>query len=210
MSVAVHEHAELVQKYFMKLIPANDHIFAALHGAVWSGGTFLYVPKGVEISDPLQAYFRMNVRSGGQFEHTLMIIEDEATAHYIEGCSAPKYNTPSLHAGMVEIFVGKKAKMRYTSVENWSIDTYNLNTKRAVVQEEGYMEWVGGNFGSGVTMLYPCTILQGRKSSCDHLGVAFANAGMEVDGGAKVIHIGEETSSNVLMKSLSKGGGLST
>lgn len=210
MSVAVNEHAELIQKYFMKLIPANDHIFAALHWAVWSGGTFLYVPKGVEIGEPLQAYFRMNVKSGGQFEHTLMIIEDEATAHYIEGCSAPKYNTPSLHAGMVEIFVGKKAKMRYTSVENWSIDTYNLNTKRAVVQEEGYMEWVGGNFWSGVTMLYPCTILQGRKSSCDHLGVAFANAGMEVDGGAKVIHIGEETSSNVLMKSLSKWGGLST
>jgi len=210
MSVAVNEHAELVQKYFMKLIPANDHIFAALHGAVWSGGTFLYVPKGVEIGEPLQAYFRMNVKSWGQFEHTLMIIEDEATAHYIEGCSAPKYNTPSLHAGMVEIFVGKNAKMRYTSVENWSIDTYNLNTKRAVVQEEGYMEWVGGNFWSGVTMLYPCTILQGRKSSCDHLGVAFANAGMEVDGGAKVIHIGEETSSNVLMKSLSKWGGLST
>lgn len=204
MSVAVNEHAELVQKYFMKLIPANDHIFAALHGAVWSGGTFLYVPKGVEISDPLQAYFRMNVKSGGQFEHTLMIIEDEATAHYIEGCSAPKYNTPSLHAGMVEIFVGKKAKMRYTSVENWSIDTYNLNTKRSLVQEEGYMEWVGGNFGSGVTMLYPCTILQGRKSSCDHLGVAFANAGQNVDGGAKVIHIGEDTSSNVIMKSLSK------
>ncbi|MBP6921626.1 Fe-S cluster assembly protein SufB [Candidatus Gracilibacteria bacterium] len=210
MSVAVNEHAELVQKYFMKLIPASDHIFAALHGAVWSGGTFLYVPRGVEISDPLQAYFRMNVKSGGQFEHTLMIIEDEATAHYIEGCSAPKYDTPSLHAGMVEIFVGKKAKMRYTSVENWSIDTYNLNTKRSVVQEEGYMEWVGGNFGSGVTMLYPCTILQGRKSSCDHLGVAFANAGQNVDGGAKVIHIGEDTSSNVIMKSLSKGGGLST
>jgi Fe-S cluster assembly protein SufB len=206
MSVAVRDHAELVQKYFMKLIPATDHIFAALHGAVWSGGTFLYVPRGVEISDPLQAYFRMNVKSGGQFEHTLMIIEDEATAHYIEGCSAPKYDTPSLHAGMVEIFVGKKAKMRYTSVENWSIDTYNLNTKRSVVQEEGYMEWVGGNFGSGVTMLYPCTILQGRKSSCDHLGVAFANAGQNVDGGAKVIHIGEDTSSNVIMKSSQNEG----
>ncbi len=210
MSVALHEHAELVQKYFMKLIPAKDHIFAALHGAVWSGGTFLYVPQGVEITEPLQAYFRMNVRSGWQFEHTLMIIEDDAQAHYIEWCSAPKYNTPSLHAGMVEIFVGKRAKMRYTSVENWSIDTYNLNTKRAVVQEGGYMEWVGGNFWSGVTMLYPCTILQGKKSSCDHLWVAFANTGMEVDWGAKVIHIGEDTTSSVIMKSLSKWGGLST
>lgn len=210
MSVAVHEHSELVKKYFMKLIPSHDHIFAALHGAVWSWGTFLYIPKWVTISEPLQAYFRMNVKSGGQFEHTLMIIEDEASAHYIEGCSAPKYDTPSLHAGMVEIFVGKNAKMRYTSVENWSIDTYNLNTKRSIVQEEGDMEWVGGNFWSGVTMLYPCTILQWRKSSCDHLGVAFANAWMVIDGGAKVIHIGEQTSSNVIMKSLSKGGGLST
>ncbi len=210
MSVAVNEYADLVQKYFMKLIPANDHIFAALHGAVWSGGTFLYVPKGVKISEPLQAYFRMNVKSGGQFEHTLMIIEDDATAHYVEGCSAPKYNTPSLHAGMVEIFVGKRATMRYTSVENWSLDTYNLNTKRAVMEEEGYMEWVWGNFWSGVTMLYPCSILKGKKSRCDHLGIAFANAGMEVDGGAKVIHIGADTSSNVIMKSLSKWGGLST
>lgn len=182
----------------------HDHKFAALHGAVWSGGTFLYVPQGVEITEPLQAYFRMNARAGGQFEHTLMVIEDDAVAHYIEGCSAPKYNTPSLHAGLVEIYVGKRAKMRYTSVENWSIDTYNLNTKRSIVAEEGYMEWVGGNLGSGVTMLYPCTILQGRRSSCDHLGVAFANAGMNVDTGAKVIHIGEETTSNVLMKSLSK------
>jgi len=210
MSVAVNKYADLVQKYFMKLIPAYDHIFAALHGAVWSGGTFLYVPKGVKITEPLQAYFRMNMKSGGQFEHTLMIIEDDATAHYIEWCSAPKYNTPSLHAGMVEIFVGKKATMRYTSVENWSLDTYNLNTKRAIVEEEGYMEWVGGNFWSGVTMLYPCSILKGKKSRCDHLGIAFANAGMEVDGGAKVIHIWEDTSSNVIMKSLSKWGGLST
>lgn len=210
MSVAVREHAKLVQKYFMKLVPATDHIFAALHGAVWSGGTFLFVPKWVEVTQPLQAYFRMNLKSGGQFEHTLIIVEDDAMAHYIEGCSAPKYNTPSLHAGLVEIHVGKKAKMRYTSVENWSIDTYNLNTKRAIVQEEGYMEWVWWNFGSGVTMLYPCTILQWRKSSCDHLGIAFAKAGMHVDGGAKVIHIGQDTTSSVLSKSLSRGGGLST
>lgn len=210
MSVAIHDHEDLVKKYFMKCIPMHDHKFAALHGAVWSGGTFLYVPKWVEIDEPLQAYFRMNAKAGGQFEHTLMIIEDGATAHYIEGCSAPKYNMPSLHAGLVEIFVGKWSKMRYTSVENWSIDTYNLNTKRAIVEQEGYMEWVWGNLGSGVTMLYPCTILQGKWSSCDHLGVAFANEGMDVDTGAKVIHVGEETTSNVLMKSLSKGGGIST
>ncbi len=142
MSVAIIQHEELVKKYFMKCVPATDHKFAALHGAVWSGGTFLYVPKGVKISDPLQAYFRMNVQSGGQFEHTLMIIDDDAEAHYIEGCSAPKYGTASLHAGCVEIFVGKNAYMRYSSVENWSVDTYNLNTKRSIVEAGGNIEWV--------------------------------------------------------------------
>ena len=143
MSVAIHTHEDLIKQYFSKSVPLTDHKFAALHYAVWSGGTFLYVPRGVKIEEPLQAYFRMNVRAGGQFEHTLMIIEDEASAHYIEGCSAPKYGESSLHAGCVEIFVGVRAKMRYSSVENWSSDTYNLNTKRAIVQEEGYIEWVG-------------------------------------------------------------------
>lgn len=142
MSVAIHEHEELVRSHFMKAIPIHDHKFASLHAAVWSGGTFLYVPRGVVIDDPLQAYFRMNVRAGGQFEHTIIILEDEAQAHYIEGCSAPKYGTASLHAGGVEIYVGARAKMRYSSVENWSIDTYNLNTKRAIVEEEGFIEWV--------------------------------------------------------------------
>lgn len=164
MSVAIHKHEDLVKKYFMKVVPMHDHKFAALHGAVWSGGTFLYIPKGVHIDAPLQAYFRMNVRAGGQFEHTIIILEDDSSAHYIEGCSAPKYNTPSLHAGCVEIYVGKNAKMRYSSVENWSLDTYNLNTKRALVEENGTIEWVGGNLGSGVTMLYPCSILKGDYS----------------------------------------------
>lgn len=160
MSIALHKHEDIVRKHFMKCVPYTDHMFAALHGAVWSGGTFLYIPKGVKISDPLQAYFRMNVKAGGQFEHTLIILEEDAEAHYIEGCSAPKYGTSSLHAGCVEIYVGKHASMRYSSVENWSIDTYNLNTKRAIVEQEGSIEWVGGNLGSGVTMLYPCSILK--------------------------------------------------
>lgn len=209
MSVAIHEHEEVVRKHFMRAVPSTDHMFAALHGAVWSGGTFLYIPKGVKISDPLQAYFRMNMKAGGQFEHTLIILEDEAEAHYIEGCSAPKYGTASLHAGCVEIYVGKHAKMRYSSVENWSIDTYNLNTKRAIVDSYGSIEWVGGNLGSGVTMLYPCSILKGEESKALHFGIAFANAGQQTDTGAKVIHIGRNTSSEVISKSLSKNGGVS-
>ncbi len=209
MDVAVKEHPELVQKYFMKCVPSSDHKFAALHGAVWSGGTFLYVPSGVKLDEPLQAYFRMNAQGMGQFEHTLIIIEDDAEGHYIEGCSAPKYGSNALHAGCVEVFVGKRAKFRYSSVENWSKDTYNLNTKRAIVDEDAVMEWVGGNMGSGVTMLYPASILKGDRSRCDHLGIAFANEGQIQDTGAKVFHLGKDTSSNVVMKSISKGGGAS-
>ncbi len=208
MSVAIHHHEALLKKYFMKAVPASDHKFAALHGAVWSGGTFLYVPKGVKIAEPLQAYFRMNAKSGGQFEHTIIVLEDEAEAHYIEGCSAPKYGTSSLHAGCVEVYVGTSAKMRYSSVENWSIDTYNLNTKRAIIQKDGFIEWIGGNLGSGVTMLYPCSVLVGDDSKARHIGVAFANAGQVADTGAKVIHIGERTTSEVISKSLSKAGGV--
>ena len=209
MSVALIEHEAIVKKHFMKVVPPTDHMFAALHGAVWSGGTFLYIPEWVRISDPLQAYFRMNMKSGGQFEHTLIIVEDDAEAHYIEGCSAPKYGTASLHAGCVEIYVGKRAKMRYSSVENWSIDTYNLNTKRAIVESYGSIEWIGGNLGSGVTMLYPCSVLKGESSTALHYGIAFANAGQKTDTGAKVIHIGKNTSSEVVSKSLSKNGGIS-
>ena len=210
MSVAIHKHEDLVKKYFMKVVPMHDHKFAALHGAVWSGGTFLYIPKGVHIDAPLQAYFRMNVRAGGQFEHTIIILEDDSSAHYIEGCSAPKYDTPSLHAGCVEIYVGKDAKMRYSSVENWSLDTYNLNTKRALVEENGTIEWVGGNLGSGVTMLYPCSILKGDHSQAMNFWIAFANTNQNADTGAKVIHIGKNTRSEIISKSLTKWGGIST
>lgn len=209
-SVAVNKYPELIKKYFAKCIPLADHKFAALHYAVWSGGTFLYVPKGVKIDEPLQSYFRMNKKSGGQFEHTIIIIEDEASAHYIEWCSAPKYDENSLHAGWVEIFVGKNAHMRYSSVENWSLDTFNLNTKRSIVQDYWVIEWVGWNMGSNTTMLYPCSVLVWEWSKADHLGLAFANEGQNQDTWAKVIHIWKNTSSNIVSKSISKAGWIST
>lgn len=207
---ALRRYPDLVQKYFMKAVPITDHKLAALHYAVFSGGTFLYVPKGVRITQPMQAYFRMNSMNQGQFEHTLIIAEEDSEAHYIEGCSAPKYGSQSLHAGCVEVLVGKNAKMRYSSVENWSADTYNLNTKRALVQERGKMEWIGGNLGSGTTMLYPCSILVGDGARADHLGVAFANKNQNQDTGAKVIILGKNCRSTVVSKSLSKGGGITT
>ncbi len=207
MDDAVHQYPEIVQKHFMKCVPPTDHAFAALHGAVWSGGTFLYVPSGVRVRDPLQAYFRMNARGMGQFEHTLIVVEEGAGAHYIEGCSAPKYGTSALHAGLVEVFVGEEASMRYSSVENWSRDTYNLNTKRAIVQKNAVMEWIGGNMGSGVTMLYPCSMLVGEGARCDHMAIAFAGEGQWQDTGAKVFHLAPHTSSKVVSKSISKGGG---
>jgi Fe-S cluster assembly protein SufB len=209
LDLALKKYPELVRPNFMKLMPASLHKFAALHGAVWSGGTFLYIPAGVKIKQPLQAYFRMNAKGMGQFEHTLIIIENGAEAHYIEGCSAPRYGVDSLHAGGVEIYVKEGARFRYSSVESWSKDAYNLNTKRAIVEKNAHMEWVGGNFGSNTTMLYPCSILQGDGASADHLGVAFANQGQTQDTGAKVIHLAKNTSSNIVMKSISKGGGRS-
>jgi len=208
MDVAVHQHPEIVQKYFMKCVPPTDHKFAALHGAVWSGGTFLYVPKGVKVKDPLQAYFRMNAKNMGQFEHTLIVVEEGADVHYIEGCSAPKYGSHALHAGLVEVFVKPSAKARYSSVENWSRDTYNLNTKRAIVEKDATMEWIGGNMGSGVTMLYPCSVLVGEGARCDHMAIAFANKGQWQDTGAKVFHLAPHTSSKVTSKSISKDGGV--
>ncbi len=207
MDDAVREHPELVREYFMKCVPSSDHKFAALHGAVWSGGTFLYVPKNVKVRDPLQAYFRMNAKNMGQFEHTLIIVEEGADVAYIEGCSAPKYGSQGLHAGLVEIFVKAGAKARYSSVENWSRDTYNLNTKRAIVERDATMEWIGGNMGSGVTMLYPCSMLTGQGARCDHLAIAFANKDQWQDTGAKVFHLAPHTTSRVVSKSISKAGG---
>lgn len=209
-ALKVPEYEAIIKKYFSKSIPLADHKFSALHYAVWSGWTFLYIPSGVKISEPLQSYFRMNVKSGWQFEHTLIILEDDSEAHYIEWCSAPKYDENSLHAGWVEIFVWKNSHMRYSSVENWSLDTYNLNTKRAIVQEKWFIEWVGGNLGSNTTMLYPCSVLVWDYSKAEHLGIAFANSGQNQDTWAKVIHIWKNTTSNIASKSLSKWGWIST
>ncbi len=210
MPQAVIKYPELVKKYFMKLVPATDHMFAALHGAVRSWWTFIYVPKWVKLTDPLQAYFRMNTYAGGQFEHTMIIIEDDAEGSYIEGCSAPKFDKASLHAGLVEIFVGKNAKMKYSSVENRSTNTYNLNTKRAMIEEHGYMERVNGNLWSRTTMLYPCSILKWDYSKTDMLGIAVAGQWQHQDTWSKVIHIGKYTSSNIVAKSISKAGGINT
>jgi Fe-S cluster assembly protein SufB len=210
MDVALKEHEALVKKYFNTCVPYTDHKFAMLHYAVWSGGTFIYIPKGVRVTQPLQAYFRMNAERGGQFEHTLIIIEDDVEASYVEGCSAPKYNSSSLHAGCVELFVGKNSRLRYSSVENWSSNTYNLNTKRAIVLEQGTIEFIGGNLGSGCTMLYPASILKGDNSHAEHLSIAFATDGQHQDTGAKVYHIGKNTSSTIISKSISKTGGIVT
>lgn len=211
MDVAVQKYPDLVKKYFMtQCVPVHDHKFAMLHAAVWSGGTFIYIPKNVSVDLPLQAYFRMNAQGGGQFEHTLIIADEGSQVHYIEGCSAPRYGTSSLHAGCVEIFVGAGAHVRYSSIENWSKDTYNLNTKRALVDENATMEWVNGNMGSGVTMLYPSSILRGQGARSDSLGIAFAGPGQNQDTGAKAIHVAPNTSSTIVSKSISKDGGINT
>ena len=168
MESALHgEYADMVRKHFMKLVKPTDHKFAALHGAVWSGGSFVYVPKGVSVEIPLQSYFRLNAPGAGQFEHTLIIVDEDADLHFIEGCSAPKYNVANLHAGCVELFVGKNARLRYSTIENWSKNMYNLNTKRAQVEEGGKIEWVSGSFGSHVSYLYPMSVLKGRGAKME-------------------------------------------
>ncbi|SFG78404.1 Fe-S cluster assembly protein SufB [Lachnospiraceae bacterium C7] len=203
-------YADMVKEYFMKLVPPTDHKFAALHGAVWSGGSFVYVPKGVKVDIPLQSYFRLNAAGAGQFEHTLIIVDEGADLHFIEGCSAPKYNVANLHAGCVELFVKKDAKLRYSTVENWSKNMYNLNTKRAKVEENGVMEWVSGSFGSHVSYLYPMTILKGANSTMNYTGITFSGKGQNLDTGAKVIHQGPNTSSIINAKSIAKDGGIGT
>lgn len=210
MDVALKEYPEIVKEYFGKVVPYTLHKFAALHYAVWSGGTFIYVPKGVKVPLPLQAYFRMNSMKMGQFEHTLIIVEEGAELHYIEGCSAPQYNSSSLHAGCVEIHVEKGARVRYSSVENWSRNTYNLNTKSALVNEDGIIEWVGGNLGSGVTMLYPSSILLGKNSKSDHISIAFASKLQNQDVGAKVYMLADNCSATIKSKSISMEGGITT
>lgn len=203
-------YAELVRKHFMRLVPPTDHKFAALHGAVWSGGSFVYVPPGVSVEIPLQSYFRLNAPGAGQFEHTLIIVGEGAYLHFIEGCSAPKYSVANLHAGCVELYVGKNARMRYSTIENWSQNMYNLNTKRALVEEGGTVEWVSGSFGSHTSYLYPMSVLKGAHSRMEFTGITFAGAGQNLDTGVKVLHAAPNTTSHITTKSISRDGGIST
>ena len=204
------EYADMVRSHFMKLVKPNDHKFAALHGAVWSGGSFVYVPPGVSVTIPLQSYFRLNAPGAGQFEHTLIIVDKGAYLHFIEGCSAPKYNVANLHAGCVELFVEEGATLRYSTIENWSKNMYNLNTKRALVKEGGRIEWVSGSFGSHVSYLYPMSILKGKGAHMEFTGITFAGKDQNLDTGAKVVHAAPDTSSYMNTKSISKDGGIST
>ena len=207
MDSGLREHEDLVREYFATVIPAADNKFAALNSAVWSGGSFVYVPKGVHLDIPLQAYFRINAENMGQFERTLIIVEEGANVHYVEGCTAPVYSSNSLHSAVVEIFVKENARCRYTTIQNWSTDVYNLVTKRAVAEAGGTMEWIDGNLGSKVTMKYPAVYMMGPKAHGEILSIAFAGEGQHQDAGAKVVHAAPDTSSKIVSKSISKNGG---
>ena len=207
---ALREYPELFKKYFNKLVKYNENKFTALNGAVWSGGTFIYIPPHTKLDRPLQSYFRINSKNMGQFERTLIIVDDDSELHYIEGCTARTYTEDALHAAVVEIFVGKNSKCRYTTIQNWSNDVYNLVTKRAIVEENGLMEWIDGNIGSKVNMKYPCCILNGpyAKGSC--ISVAAAGNSQIQDAGAKMIHLAPYTKSNIVSKSIASNGGNAT
>ncbi len=207
---AVQKYPGLFRKYFAKLVPPTDNLFAALNSAVWSGGSFVYVPKGVQIKRPLQAYFLINLARIGQFEITLIIVEEGGMAHYLEGCTAPIYRRDSLHAAVVEVFVHNRARLRYTTVQNWSKNVYNLTTKRARVEEEAVMEWVDGNIGSLATMKYPACLLVGKRAHGETLSVSFADSGQHQDTGAKMVHLAKKTTSRIIAKSVSKGTGRSS
>ncbi len=207
MDTAVREHSDLVRAHISKVVPPRDNKFAALNSAFWSGGSFVYVPPGVDVEIPLQAYFRINAQSLGQFERTIIIADEGSNVHYIEGCTAPQYTEAALHTGVIEIFVKKGAHARYTTIQNWSRNVYNLVTQRAVVDEDGLMEWVDGNLGSGVTMKYPAVLLRGPRARGEVLSIAFAGDGQHYDAGAKAIHLAPHTSSMITSKSISKGDG---
>lgn len=210
MGTALIEYEDMVKEHFMKLVPPADHKFVALHGAVWSGGSFVYVPPHTEVRLPLQSYFRVNAPGAGQFEHTLIIVDKGSKLHFIEGCSAPKYNVLNLHAGCVELYVMEDAVLRYSTIENWSRNMMNLNTKRAVVEKNGTIEWISGTFGSRVTMLYPMSILKGEGAKSEFTGITFASEGQNLDTGTKVVHAAPNTSSTVNSRSISKKGGIAT
>ena len=207
MDTAVREYPELVQEYFGTIIPPNDNKFAALNSAVWSGGSFIYVPPGVHVDEPLQAYFRINAESMGQFERTLIIVDEGAYCHYVEGCSAPVYTNDSLHAAVVEVVVKEGGRCRYTTIQNWSNNVLNLVTKRAAAYKNATMEWIDGNLGSGLTMKYPAIWLMEEGAHGEVLSIAFANTGQVLDAGAKAVHVAPNTTSLITSKSISKGGG---
>ena len=210
MDTALREYPDLVKQYFGSVIPPGDNKFSALNTSVWSGGSFIYVPPGVECEMPLQAYFRINSENAGQFERTLIIADEGSKVHYIEGCSAPVYTKDSLHSAVVEIIVKPSAHVTYTTIQNWSPNVYNLVTKRARVEAEGHMEWIDGNIGSKLTMKYPSVYLMGPKATGEVLSVAYAGAGQHQDAGAKMVHAAPETSSKIVSKSISKDGGITT
>jgi Fe-S cluster assembly protein SufB len=209
MDTAVRDYPELVQEYFGSIIPPNDNKFAALNSAVWSGGSFIYIPPGVHLEEPLQAYFRINAESMGQFERTLIIVDEGAFCHYVEGCSAPTYTSDSLHAAVVEIVVKEGGRCRYTTIQNWSNNVLNLVTKRAAAYRNATMEWIDGNLGSGLTMKYPAVWLMEEGAHGEVLSIAFANTGQILDAGAKMVHVAPNTTSLITSKSISKGGGRS-
>ena len=207
---ALLEHEDLFREYFASIIPSADNKFSALNSAVWSGGSFIYVPPGVKIEQPLQAYFRINAENMGQFERTLIIVDEGAYVHYVEGCTAPTYSSDSLHSAVVEILVKKGGRCRYTTIQNWSNNVYNLVTKRAVAEEDATMEWVDGNLGSKVTMKYPAVVLKGERAHGEILSIAFAGEGQHQDAGGKVTHVAPNTTSVITSKSISKDGGRSS
>ena len=206
---ALQKYPDLFKEYFNTLVKYDENKYTALNGAVWSGGSFIYIPKGVKVEKPLQSYFRIETESLGQFERTIIIVDEGADLSYIEGCTATAYSTTSLHAGVVEIFVKPNAKCRYSTIQNWSTDVYNLVTKRSIVEENGLMEWVDGNIGSGVTMKYPSCILAGKNAVGNSISIAYAKKGQYLDAGAKMIHLAPETKSNIVSKSIAEGGGIS-
>ena len=207
---AIKRYPDLVKKYFGKIVSYTENKFAALNSAVFSGGSFIYVPKNTVLNRPLQSYFRINSKNMGQFERTLIIVDDNSSLHYVEGCTAPSYSESSLHAAIVEIYVGKNSKCRYSTVQNWATNVYNLVTKRALVDEAGVMEWIDGNIGSKVTMKYPCCVLKGDNSRGTCITISVAKSGQEQDSGARMIHIGKNTKSNIVSKSIAGNGGNAT
>ena len=207
---ALKEYPEIFKEYFNHLVKYDENKYTALNGAVWSGGTFIYIPPNTKLDRPLQSYFRINSKNMGQFERTLIIVDDNSSLHYVEGCTAPSYSESSLHAAIVEIYVGKNAKCRYSTVQNWATNVYNLVTKRAVVDDNGIMEWIDGNIGSKVTMKYPCCVLKGDNSRGTCITISVAKSNQEQDSGARMIHIGKNTKSNIVSKSISGSGGNAT